>query len=208
MVGSFAMFLYSCTAMSATDCASADWRTIGERDGRKGLPLTTIAKYNEDCGKHGISADEYDYEDGHADGVEFYCTPSSGYTVGRNNRKYHGVCQGASYSDFMSGFSAGQKVYHAASDVAQIETKIHDAEMNIDRSHEKLDEHEEVMDSDESTQDDREASSKRIKELRRKIRRLEREVDVLRASRILAIAEYREAVREVRTLGFTEDFRY
>ena len=55
--------LTGCAAMSESDCRSASWAQLGERDGLYGN-RPRIDTYAYQCGRHGVNAAEKDYLDG------------------------------------------------------------------------------------------------------------------------------------------------
>ena len=55
--------LGGCAAMSESECRTADWATLGERDGLYG-GRPRIEQYAYQCGHHNVRAAEKDYLDG------------------------------------------------------------------------------------------------------------------------------------------------
>ena len=57
------MALTGCAAMSESDCRSASWAQLGERDGLYGN-RPRIDTYAYQCGRYGVNAAEKDYLEG------------------------------------------------------------------------------------------------------------------------------------------------
>jgi hypothetical protein len=55
--------LAGCVAMGESECRSADWAGLGERDGLAGT-RPRIDTYAYQCGRHNVRADEKDYLNG------------------------------------------------------------------------------------------------------------------------------------------------
>ena len=45
-----------CSTMSADECVTADWRTIGYEDGAAGREVSAISRHRKACAKHGVTA--------------------------------------------------------------------------------------------------------------------------------------------------------
>lgn len=99
------------TGMSEEDCAYADWRAIGERDGLYGEGLEKLAERREQCAAFGFNASLADYEAGRERGLFTYCTPDGGYDAGRNGRPYRGVCPAETEGAFLSEYKIGYRLF-------------------------------------------------------------------------------------------------
>ena len=58
-----------CSTMSADECVTADWRTIGYEDGAKGREASAISRHRKACAKHGVTANFDAYEEGRHEGL-------------------------------------------------------------------------------------------------------------------------------------------
>ena len=58
-----ALLVAGCAAMTESECRSADWAALGERDGISG-DRPRIDQYAYQCGQYSIRAAEKDYMDG------------------------------------------------------------------------------------------------------------------------------------------------
>ena len=89
-----------CAGMSSDECLATDWSAIGYEDGSRGYTSDNFGKHRKACAKHGVTADFGDYKDGRAEGLNEYCQPGRGFSVGVNGGRYYGVCSVESEGDF------------------------------------------------------------------------------------------------------------
>lgn len=102
--------LAGCAAdMPVADCASLDWRRIGETDGRSGLPAKDFETHAKKCPAG--TADRVAYDAGRAAGLQFYCTRAGGLAAGALDAKYEGACALAGEAEFLDGYAFGEKLY-------------------------------------------------------------------------------------------------
>jgi hypothetical protein len=67
-----AALLAGCVSMSESDCRGADWRGLGEREGRIHGLRPQIDQYTYQCSRHGVQTSEKDYMEGWTDGYREY----------------------------------------------------------------------------------------------------------------------------------------
>ena len=127
--------LAGCATLSESECRMSDWYDIGFRDGRQGRPADRINEHVKACAEHGTVPERERYLDGHFAGLESYCTPHNGLSVGRSGNAYYGVCVRHDESAFMSGYSLGNALHRARgrlyainSEIASVESKLKDKE--------------------------------------------------------------------------------
>ena len=201
-----------CAAMSETQCMNADWRLVGEQDGRAGRAQTRLSEYFKTCAQYGITPDRDEYTTGYEFGLTFYCTEHNGYLEGRSGRLYQGVCPAGQEGYFLGGYSLGDSVRRGAYKVERIQRRILDAEdeiKNLKREIEELESPQEAGESDEEEKDSDDAQTTgSLKEKYRTLGRLEGELEQLRDREIEVIVEYRRAVDEARRNGFHERYAY
>ncbi len=182
-----------CASMSADECRSADWRTVGYEDGRAGS-AGRIGDHRKACAKVDVAPDLDLYEAGRADGLRKYCIPSKGYEVGRNGRRYNGVCPADLEPAFVEALEDGRVLYRLESAVDDLESEINDIERDLDDDEDKIrDLEQQLVDGegdattrrrllDEIRQITRDAESHRITlvELNRDLYRAEQELEEYR----------------------------
>ena len=89
-----AALLCGCAAMSESECVTADWHAVGERDGRDGRVMAHLEKYYDACAQFGVYPDDEAYREGREQGLTVYCTEDSGYQEGRIGQGYRGSVSG------------------------------------------------------------------------------------------------------------------
>lgn len=123
--------LTSCGTVSKSECQVGDWRAIGLRDGRDGRSELFFAKNAESCQRYGLPADQTAWAAGRLEGLKDYCTPLSGYAVGRSGRTYENVCTGKAGGDFVFALSLGSTVREAREEARRYEAEADRAESQL-----------------------------------------------------------------------------
>lgn len=142
------LVLSSCASMSKEECAIANWKDVGTKDGGLGRSMNAFDGYVKACAKANVIPDKTAYMSGRNEGLKKYCTIQKGYEIGLSNREYYGVCVDHNEAAVIEGRRIGlelysfQKAYDDAvakvkeidSDIAEIETEIDKliAEINED----------------------------------------------------------------------------
>ena len=118
VVFSILIVLHSgCASMSESECITADWEMIGMEDGVKGKLPSNIGIYRGACADYGITPNLAAYRNGHANGLETFCTKPRGFTVGQRGAPYNGICPDKLTENFLEGYRAGRKLFNARSAV-------------------------------------------------------------------------------------------
>lgn len=128
-----ALVLSGCASMSAEECMTADWRTIGFEDGAKGLPAASIARHRKACAKAGVTADQRAYEAGRQDGLVEFCRPTQGYEYGRRGGHYQGVCPADLEDAFLQAYEDGRHYYELEQGVRNTERELSRVERELDK---------------------------------------------------------------------------
>ena len=82
-----------CASISKKDCVAGDWAGLGYADGAAGRSEALFADHVKACAKVDVVPDETPYRRAYEQGLrEAYCTPEKGYSEGRRNADYEGVC--------------------------------------------------------------------------------------------------------------------
>lgn len=111
--------------MSAAECQTADWRSVGYEDANRGLKTDNLRNYRRACAEFGISPDLEGYLAGHAQGLAVYCQPQNGFRLGTQGQQYNGGCPFAMEGAFRAAFAEGAGLY--------------DRQMAVDQSRSQLD---------------------------------------------------------------------
>lgn len=129
--------LSGCATMSADECLMSDWHTVGFEDGARGYTADQLGKHRKACAKHGVAPDFEAYQAGREEGLQQYCQPSRGFSLGSSGSRYNGVCPGYLEVDFIDAYNTGRHLYTLRSRVSsatnQISTRRHELEHTSDR---------------------------------------------------------------------------
>lgn len=118
------LLVSGCASMDEEECRAADWRAIGYEDGVRGAPASYIGERREACADHGITPDFAAYKQGREEGLREFCTPASGYRLGRNGRPLAAVCPSELEADFRDAYKSGREIYQAASVVRATSSRL------------------------------------------------------------------------------------
>ena len=200
-----ASLLGGCAVMSESECLTADWHAVGERDGRDGRVMAHLEKYYDACAQFGVYPDDDAYREGRELGLTYYCTEDSGYQEGRIGQGYRGVCPVTLEPYFLDGYNLGISVRQTLESVHRIDYGIDSAIDEIKRLEEQI---EELESEDEESSETEDRSAARLKDMYRQLGRLEAELERLRNEKVNAIVAYRRAVDVARSRGFYEHYEY
>lgn len=207
-----ALLAGGCTAMSESECVSADWYQVGREDGLEGKLSGELSRYFEACSQFGVTPDRDEYAAGREQGLLVYCTQDSGYWEGRNGRAYSRVCPLNLAPAFLTGYRAGQAVHSSEELVLSTRHRIQSVKDRIDRLEDEIRELESPADSDnkaadeEGTEGDDSAAS--LNNKHKELGALKNELETLRAQRVFAIAQYTQAIAVAGRLGYPEPIQF
>ena len=164
-----------CATLSEDECLTADWHAIGYEGGAKGERSAQMGSHREACAKYGVTPELREYKKGHEEGLTVFCTGSNGYSRALNGYHYSGVCPGSLEADFLEGYTAGRRIYAAASEVSAIESRQQSNENEQMRIIDQLREKEAALFDATKPEDQRRAIYQRISELKERQGYLTRE---------------------------------
>lgn len=190
-----------CAGMSEEACVVSDWRTVGFEDGAAGRPVSSIGTYRQQCAKHGVAPDLFEYRAGHEAGVETFCRPSRGFDVGRRGGTYQGVCPIDLESDFLTAYHSGKRLFDLEASVRSIDARIASNLRAQERIKQELTQIGATIASDETSAEQRVQLVARAAELGKRHGELSSENDVLEDERVIAVLEL-EDYRETVAYGF------
>lgn len=119
--------IQGCATLSKEECLSADWHVIGYEDGSRGFTTQRIRKHREACAEYGIAPSFEVYMSGHREGVRHYCVPARGFSLGRNGKRYNGVCPAYLENAFLAAFDEGRAVYQLQKETNQLQQDVRHA---------------------------------------------------------------------------------
>ena len=171
--------LSGCASMSADECLTVDWATIGFEDGSRGYTADRLSSHRKACAKHGVAPDLAAYQHGHAQGIESFCMPGRGFNYGANGGHYAGVCPAHLEPEFLEAYNAGHKLHSLRSSLATASSLIHSKEAEKDDAEARIVTAQLELISDETTSEQRVQLLIELKELAERIGELEVEIDQL-----------------------------
>ncbi len=128
-----------CATMSADQCATADWRSLGFQDGSRGETLALAERRGSACMEHGYVMDRSTYEDGRNAGLGQYCTADTAYSLGEAGQSYNGVCSAHNEQEFLAAYNRGLDLHAFTSAVASAESELASARSRHDYLDSELD---------------------------------------------------------------------
>lgn len=173
--------LGGCAGMSESQCLSYDWETVGYRDGLAGTQNTTLLRYQEACGKHGVTPDRGAYLAGWHEGVEQFCQPASGFAAGERGAGYGNVCPAHLRDAFYAAYQDGRQLYLAQAEISDMHQAIAHREQRLRNVKAELAAIGAGMLDQESTAADRAAMLLTAKDLAQEQGKLESEIEELQA---------------------------
>ena len=128
-----AAVLAGCNSMSAQECLSTDWRTVGYEDGVNGYSGDRIGRYRNACSEHGVTPDLGNYQSGRDAGLREFCRPANGFRVGARGAGYSGVCPAELDESFVDAYQSGRQLYTLRSRVGSAQSELHSMRSELDR---------------------------------------------------------------------------
>ena len=125
--------LAGCNSMSAQECQSTDWRTVGYEDGVNGYSGDRIGRYRNACSEHGITPDLAQYQTGRDQGLTEFCKPANGFRVGARGAGYSGVCPADLDESFVDAYQSGRQLYVLRSRVGSAHDQIYSMRAELDQ---------------------------------------------------------------------------
>ncbi|WGL18348.1 DUF2799 domain-containing protein [Microbulbifer bruguierae] len=157
-----------CAVISENECQAGLWYERGIEDGARGRSQATVYQIAQKCHEYGVRTDTAAWLRGHEEGVEQYCTPENGFTVGRYGRDYEGVCTGPTADLFMANYQRGLVVYQAEQQYNALASRYDNVEREYYRITRALDE--------ATTEKEAQALRSQRRSLMREMRHLEGEM--------------------------------
>lgn len=100
-----------CATLSKDECLRGDWYNIGFTDGTRGYTAARFEQHLDACKAYQVLPQRAEYLQGRQAGLEHYCTPHNGYTVGKAAADYSGVCPPEREEPFLRAYLQGYVVY-------------------------------------------------------------------------------------------------
>lgn len=194
------LIIPGCASFSKADCLHGDWYEIGLQDGKAGLGSERFNYYEDICAKYDVRPDFAKYSDGRTTGLSFFCTPSVGYSEGREGREYRGVCSESSEELFLEGHSLGFRVHSAEEVLDSVDRELRPLIARIALLESRIDDLRNA-DPDRVSATD---LSNELSDLGQDLNDTEDRIETLQIRKNEAIIEYREAIEKALENGFLE----
>jgi uncharacterized protein DUF2799 len=131
--------LGGCAAVSKEQCVAGDWADLGKAHASVGKPANHLDEVVKSCGKHGITPNTDAYQSGWNQGLQNYCTPLNGFTLGKQNKRKSPICPPQMAGGFSEGYRLGHTIWtardrvdRAESDISSLESRAFDLSEELD----------------------------------------------------------------------------
>ena len=185
--------LSGCATMSGDECVTSDWQAIGYEDGLQGYSASRIGSHRKACAKHGVTPDLQAYQDGREQGLQQYCRPSRGFSLGEGGGSYNGVCADHREGDFIDAYNTGHRLYSMRSAVNNSQYQIERKQDQLEKNEQLIRDREATLIAAETSIEDRVLILAELKNMSERIGQLETEIVQLiedRAVQIQNLAAY------------------
>jgi hypothetical protein len=173
------LLLSGCATMSGDECATSDWQAIGFEDGSRGYSADRLGDHRKACAKHGVTPDFQTYQTGHDQGLDRFCQPSRGFSLGSNGGSYNGVCAAHREGDFVDAYNSGYHLYNLRSRVNSANSQIGYKEREIENNQERMKDKEVALIASDTTTENRIRILADLKDLVEANGQLDAEIDQL-----------------------------
>ena len=180
ILGSLAVLMLSgCATMSGDECATSDWQAIGFEDGSRGYSADRLGNHRKACAKHGVTPDFQAYQTGHDQGLNSFCQPSRGFSLGSNGGSYNGVCAAHREGDFVDAYNSGYHLYNLRSRVNSASSQISYKKSELENNEKSMTEKEVALISPDTLTEERIRMIADLKDLSEDNGQLESEIEDL-----------------------------
>jgi hypothetical protein len=119
--------LGGCASLSKSECLAANWEDIGVRDGANGRPEEYLIQHSKACAKVAVVPDRGAWLHGREQGLDRFCVPHRMYQLGENGYGFEAaICRNYDQDRLISAYEKGRDVNHFASQLASIDSEMHD----------------------------------------------------------------------------------
>ncbi len=175
--------LAGCATLNRDECLYADWQAIGMEDGARGRDLSYLARHRKACAKHGVSPDTDRYRIGYASGLEQFCTPERGFSLGLQGSGYRGICPDDLEGDFLPAYQQGYAIFQTERQIKKITATINDQENYLADIQAEIKETRAHIISDRTPEKERSRLLKNLESLKREQEKTRRDSHHLQHSR-------------------------
>jgi len=115
-----AVFLTGCETLTPAECATANWRQLGQQDGSRG-ETDRAARFFESCNKVKIGVDVDSYRLGRTEGLQSYCRLGNALAEGQAGRPYANVCPLPMNQSFKNVHAVALREFNARKNMERLE---------------------------------------------------------------------------------------
>ena len=177
------LVLSGCASMSSDECMTADWNAVGYEDGARGYTTERFSNHRKACANHGVTPSFADYQAGREKGLEEYCQPGRGFSVGSSGGRYYGVCSVNLEPDFLDAYNVGRHLYTLRANVNSASSQISSKEHELEEVDEEIRKKEAALIASETTTEQRILLLADLKDLAELTGTLATEIEYLYAER-------------------------
>lgn len=178
--------LSGCATMTADECVTSDWHTIGYEDGARGYTAEQLGNRRKACAKHGVAPDFEAYQAGREEGLRQYCQPSRGFSLGSSGARYNGVCPVTMEVEFIDAYNTGRQLHTLRSRISSATNQISSKKRELDRANGRIRSAEAQLISTETSVGDRVLLLGDLKDLSERTGQLDAEIVSLIEDRVIA----------------------
>ncbi len=114
------VFLAGCETLTPAECATANWRQLGEQDGSRGVP-DRAAEFFDSCSKAKIPVDVESYRAGRAEGLQSHCLLGNAIAEGMAGKPYRDVCPAPTNQSFKSVHDVAMREFNARKNLERLQ---------------------------------------------------------------------------------------
>ena len=115
------VFLTGCETLTPAECATANWRQLGQMDGSRGEP-DRAAQFFESCSKVNIAVDAASYRRGRVEGLQSYCSLGNALAEGQAGKPYADVCPPPLNHSFKNVHAVALREFNAHKNMERLES--------------------------------------------------------------------------------------
>ena len=183
------LLLGGCATLNQSECQNANWQMIGLEDGSKGQALSYIGNHRKACAKFNISPDLEQYQRGHAQGLQQYCTYNTGLQLGTRGGNFKSLCPAELEGDFRLGHQRGREIYSLNLELKRTNVAIKDGYKLLDGLADDVIEIKDLIISNETRKAEKALLLIELLETQGEIGRLEEDVYLLEQQKAEVIHE-------------------
>ncbi|WP_349357296.1 DUF2799 domain-containing protein [Stappia sp.] len=146
-----AVFLSGCATVSKAQCEAGQWEVMGINTALAGKGPDRFYKIQEDCGRHGIAADEILFVKGWEGGRRTYCSPQTGFRDGQRGSRPGFGCPEDLADDYRDAYGLGTRIRRVEEPLRSAERSLEWRESRIDQYNDELDR----LDCSQGSEDER-----------------------------------------------------